>query len=66
MAPLMRKRDKKKEKARAEALTKKRNELYVDVVIGNDGKRGKGRRQRVSGIKSSYKGLYANVVWSNE
>lgn len=54
MAPLMRKRDKKKEKARAEALTKKRKELYVDVVIGNEGKRGKGRRQRVSLNKSSY------------
>lgn len=58
MAPLMRKRDKKKEKARAEALTKKRKELYVEVVIGNEGKRGKGRRQRVSRIQNSYTRAY--------
>ncbi|WVQ66185.1 uncharacterized protein L199_004364 [Kwoniella botswanensis] len=33
-APLMRKRDKKKEKLRAESLAKKRREVYVDVVVG--------------------------------
>lgn len=44
----MRKRDKKKERARAEALAKKRKEIYTDVVVGSEGKRGKGRRQRVS------------------
>lgn len=48
MAPKMRKRDKKKEKLKLEALAKKRRELAVDVVIGNEGKRGAGRRQRVS------------------
>ena len=47
MAPRMRKRDKKRDKARTEAAVKKRRELYVDVVISNEGKRGKGRRQRV-------------------
>ncbi|KAK4686787.1 signal recognition particle subunit SRP14, partial [Tremellales sp. Uapishka_1] len=46
MAPHMRKRDKKKEKAKAEGLAKRRRELMVDVVIGNEGKRGKGHRQR--------------------
>jgi signal recognition particle subunit SRP14 len=50
MAPLMRKRDKKKEKAKAEAAAKRRKELYVDVKLGTEGKRGKGRRQRVSGL----------------
>ncbi|WVF68329.1 hypothetical protein IAT40_003094 [Kwoniella sp. CBS 6097] len=54
-APLMRKRDKKKEKARAEALTKKRREVYTDVVVGNEGKRGKGRRQRLRRIKAQKK-----------
>ncbi|WVQ95882.1 hypothetical protein IAU59_002981 [Kwoniella sp. CBS 9459] len=54
-APLMRKRDKKKEKARAEALTKKRREVYTDVVVGNEGKRGKGRRQRMRKIKAQKK-----------
>ncbi|OCF34397.1 signal recognition particle subunit SRP14 [Kwoniella heveanensis BCC8398] len=54
-APLMRKRDKKKEKARAEALTKKRREVYTDVIIGNEGKRGKGRRQRMRKIKAQKK-----------
>jgi hypothetical protein len=48
MAPFMRKRDKKKEKAKAEAAAKKKKELYVDVTLGSAGKRGKGRRQRVS------------------
>lgn len=52
MAPQMRKRDKKKEKAKAEAAMKKRKELYVDVKLGSGaadtGKRGAGRRQRVS------------------
>jgi hypothetical protein len=52
MAPQMRKRDKKKEKAKAEAALKKRKELYVDVKLGagpgDKGKRGAGRRQRVS------------------
>jgi len=47
MAPTMRKRDKKREKSRAEATAKKRRELYVNVEIGSEGKRGKGRRQRV-------------------
>lgn len=47
MAPTMRKRDKKREKARTEAATKTKKELYTDVVVGNEGKRGKGRRQRV-------------------
>jgi hypothetical protein len=49
LAPSMRKRDKKREKAKAEAVLKKRKEAYVDVVIGDAGKRGAGRRQRVSG-----------------
>ena len=48
MAPKMRKRDKKKGKLKAETVAKKRRELAVDVVIGQEGKRGKGRRQRVS------------------
>jgi signal recognition particle subunit SRP14 len=48
MAPFMRKRDKKKEKAKAEAAAKKKKELYADVTLGSAGKRGKGRRQRVS------------------
>lgn len=48
MAPSMRKRDKKKEKARAESAAKKRREVYVDVEIGSEGKRGKGHRQKVS------------------
>lgn len=47
MAGAMRKRDKKKEKARAEALAKRTREVYEDVVLGEAGKRGKGRRQRV-------------------
>ena len=51
MAPCMRKRDKKREKARAEVAVKKRRELYVDVEIGNEGKRGKGKRRRVCGEK---------------
>ncbi|KAJ9122220.1 hypothetical protein QFC24_004450 [Naganishia onofrii] len=34
MAPKMRKRDKKKEKAKAELLAKKRKELYEDVTPG--------------------------------
>lgn len=51
MAPLMRKRDKKKEKAKAEAAAKKKKELYTDVNIGEQGKRGAGRRQRVSVIE---------------
>nr|ODO04234.1 signal recognition particle subunit SRP14 [Cryptococcus depauperatus CBS 7855] len=55
MAPLMRKRDKKKEKARTDALAKKRKELYVDVAIGNEGKRGKGRRQRQRKIAAQRK-----------
>lgn len=44
----MRKRDKKREKAKAEARDKKRKEVYVDVEIGEGGKRGAGHRQRVS------------------
>ncbi|WVQ84803.1 hypothetical protein IAT38_006960 [Cryptococcus sp. DSM 104549] len=55
MAPLMRRRDKKKEKARAEALAKKRKELYVDVVVGNEGKRGAGKRQRTRKIAAQKK-----------
>ena len=51
MAPHMRKRDKKREKARQEVAAKKKRELYVDVEIGPEGKRGKGRRQRVSGVQ---------------
>ncbi|WVW87069.1 hypothetical protein I302_109126 [Kwoniella bestiolae CBS 10118] len=54
-APLMRKRDKKKEKLRAESLAKKRREAYVDVVVGEGGKRGKGRRQRQRKIKAQKK-----------
>lgn len=57
MAPLMRKRDKKKEKAKAEAATKKKKELYTDVNIGDQGKRGKGRKQRVSAAGSSCEAL---------
>ncbi|WWC73830.1 uncharacterized protein I206_107802 [Kwoniella pini CBS 10737] len=54
-APLMRKRDKKKEKLRAEKLTKKRREVYVDLEVGQAGKRGKGRRQRQRKIKAQKK-----------
>lgn len=48
----MRKRDKKREKAKAEIREKKRKEVYVDVEIGEGGKRGKGHRQRVSSVFS--------------
>jgi signal recognition particle subunit SRP14 len=48
MAPSMRKRDKKREKAKAETREKKRKEIWTDVEIGEGGKRGKGHRQRVS------------------
>jgi len=48
MAPSMRKRDKKREKAKAEMREKKRKEVWTDVEIGEGGKRGKGHRQRVS------------------
>jgi len=48
MAPSMRKRDKKREKAKAELREKKRKEIWTDVEIGEGGKRGKGHRQRVS------------------
>ena len=47
MALSMRKRDKKREKARAEAQAKRTREVYEDVPLGEGGKRGKGRRQRV-------------------
>lgn len=47
MASAMRKRDKKKEKARAEAVARRMKEVYEDVELGEGGKRGKGRRQRV-------------------
>ena len=57
MAPRMRKRDKKKEKARAEELARKRKELYVDVHIGNEGKRGKGHKQRVRGSITASKSM---------
>ncbi len=43
----MRKRDKKKEKARAEAAANRKREAYVDVQITGK-KRGAGHRQRVS------------------
>jgi signal recognition particle subunit SRP14 len=52
----MRKRDKKKEKAKAEFVAKKRKELYEDVVPGGrrapgagegEGKKKLGHRQRV-------------------
>jgi signal recognition particle subunit SRP14 len=49
MAPNMRKRDKKREKAKAELRDKKRKEVWVDVEVGEGGKRGNGHRQRVSG-----------------
>jgi hypothetical protein len=52
MAPSMRKRDKKREKAKAEMREKKRKEIWTDVEIGEGGKRGKGHRQRVSPISS--------------
>jgi hypothetical protein len=42
----MRKRDKKREKARQETITRKRKEVYTDVVV-TGAKRGKGHRQRV-------------------
>ena len=48
MAPSMRKRDKKREKAKAEIREKKRKEVWTDVEIGEGGKRGNGHRQRVS------------------
>lgn len=49
LAPHMRKRDKKKEKARAEAAANKKREVYVDVAITGK-KRGAGHRQRVSRV----------------
>jgi hypothetical protein len=52
MAPSMRKRDKKREKAKAEMREKKRKEIWTDVEIGEGGKRGKGHRQRVSPVPS--------------
>jgi hypothetical protein len=52
MAPSMRKRDKKREKAKAELREKKRKEIWTDVEIGEGGKRGKGHRQRVSPVLS--------------
>jgi hypothetical protein len=52
MAPSMRKRDKKREKAKAELREKKRKEIWTDVEIGEGGKRGKGHRQRVSLVLS--------------
>lgn len=55
MAPHMRKRDKKKERARADAADKRRKELYVDVLVGNDGKRGAGRRKRQRKIAAQKK-----------
>ncbi|KAL7425230.1 hypothetical protein Q5752_000918 [Cryptotrichosporon argae] len=55
MAPRMRKRDKKREKARADALAKRRKEVYVDVDVGDAGKRGKGRRQRMRKIAAQRK-----------
>lgn len=50
MAPNMRKRDKKREKAKAELREKKRKEVWVDVEIGEGGKRGNGHRQRVNSV----------------
>lgn len=50
MAPSMRKRDKKREKSKAEIREKKRKEVWTDVEIGEGGKRGKGHRQRVSPV----------------
>ena len=47
LAPKMRKRDKKKEKSRAEAAAMKKREVYADVAIAGK-KRGAGHRQRVS------------------
>jgi signal recognition particle subunit SRP14 len=49
----MRKRDKKREKAKAEMREKKRKEIWTDVEIGEGGKRGKGHRQRVSQVPPS-------------
>jgi hypothetical protein len=46
LAPHMRKRDKKREKARAEQGAKRRKEVYTDVEI-TGAKRGKGHKQRV-------------------
>lgn len=68
MAPQMRKRDKKKEKQKAEAVAKKRKELYVDVDLGSGvgtkGKRGAGRRQRVSPFHSIRKGTVV-CLWQS-
>ena len=47
----MRKRDKKKEKSRAESKEKTKREAYVDVVL-KGAKRGAGHRQRVSVLVS--------------
>jgi len=47
----MRKRDKKKEKSRAESKEKTKREAYVDVVL-KGAKRGAGHRQRVSVLDS--------------
>lgn len=49
MAPTMRKRDKKKEKAKTELVAKKRKELYEDVTPG--GKRPQGAGSDESGAK---------------
>jgi signal recognition particle subunit SRP14 len=57
MAPTMRKRDKKKEKAKADFVARKRKELYEDVApqgrrtagaAEEGGKKKLGHRQRVS------------------
>lgn len=65
MAPSMRKRDKKREKLRADSATKKKKELYVDVVVGNQGKRGKGRRQRVRSASRFEHGSPLSIRWNH-
>lgn len=55
MSNHMRKRDKKKERARADAADKRRKELYVDVVVGSEGKRGAGHRKRQRKIAAQRK-----------
>jgi hypothetical protein len=62
MAPSMRKRDKKREKAKAEMREKKRKEIWTDVEIEEGGKRGKGHRQRVSPLPVSVRTI-ESTLW---
>ncbi|KAL7412206.1 signal recognition particle, SRP9/SRP14 subunit [Mrakia frigida] len=57
LAPHLKKRDKKKEKARAEDIVKEKKKLEAILAagVGEEGKRGKGRSRRQKRIKSVQK-----------